>query len=536
VAEQTPETPRPRDDGLWDVAAIASIADGAMLGVEAGETKLLLLRSGGTVSAVSGSCPHAGAPLAEGLRCGERIICPWHKASFDLRSGALVEPPAVDPLPAFPVRIENGRVLVSLEPSPAAATATAIATARDDRCFVIIGAGAAGQSAAQTLREDGFQGRLVLVSREPELPYDRTVLSKYKLSGQPGAEKTPLQDAAFYERHRITRMTATVAEVDAPAAMIRFADGTALAYDAALLATGGTPHAPNFPGADLEGVFLLRTPGDADAILARAEDGRRAVIIGGGFIAMEAAASLRERGMDVTVVMPEATPFEKQVGPMIGAVFARLHAQKGVVLRTRQTVAGLDGDETGSIAAVRLANGERLPAGLVVVGSGIRPATDILRGVALRPDGGVPVDRFLRAAPKLFAAGDVAAFPLQGEGSLTRVEHWRVAQQQGRTAARNMLERDMPFDAVPYFWTIHFLKRLDYVGHAEEWDTVIVDGDLQKPEFIALYVKAGRVDAVIGWDRDQDIARTICLFEHRREWQADAFLAALAEGRSGQTG
>jgi NADPH-dependent 2,4-dienoyl-CoA reductase/sulfur reductase-like enzyme/nitrite reductase/ring-hydroxylating ferredoxin subunit len=503
-----------------------------MLGVEAGETKLLLLRSGMAVSAVSGTCPHAGAPLAAGVRCGERIICPWHKASFDLRSGALVEPPAVDPLPCFPVRIEDGRVLVSLQPGPAAA----IEAADEDRCFVIIGAGAAGQSAAQTLREDGFGGHLVLVSEEPDLPYDRTVLSKYRLSGESGAEKTPLQDAAFYERHRITRMTARVAAVDAPAATLRFENGTALAYDAALLATGGTPNAPNFPGADLGGVCLLRRPGDADAILARAKEGHSAVIIGGGFIAMEAAASLRERGLAVTVVMPEATPFEKQVGPMIGAVFARLHAQKGVVLRTRQTVAGLDGDAEGGVAAVRLANGERLPADLVVVGSGIRPATEMLRGVTLRPDGGVPVDRFLRAADKLFAAGDVAAFPLHGEGSLTRLEHWRVAQQQGRTAARNMLERDIPFDAVPYFWTIHFLKRLDYVGHAEAWDTVIVEGDLQKPEFIALYVKAGRVDAVVGWDRDQDIARTICLFEQRREWQADAFLAALAEGRSGQTG
>ena len=531
MAERTPETARQRGDGLWDLGAVAAIKDGGMLAVAAGEKKLLLLRSGALVSAVGGTCPHAGAPLAEGVRCGERIICPWHKASFDLRSGALVEPPAVDPLPAFPVRIESGRVVVSLEPHPA----PAIAAGRDERCFVIIGAGAAGQSAAQTLRDDGFAGRLVLVSEEPDLPYDRTVLSKYRLSGEPGAEKTPLQDAAFYERHRVTRMTATVTAVDAPAAAIQFENNTSLVYDAALLATGGTPNAPNFDGADLEGVFLLRKPADADAIQDRAQEGRRAVIIGGGFIAMEVAASLRERGLQVTVVMPEATPFEKQVGPMIGAVFARLHAQKGVVLRTRQTVSGLEGDGQGAVAAVRLANGERLPADLVVVGSGIRPATDMLRGVTLRPDGGVPVDRFLRAADRLFAAGDVAAFPLHAEGSLIRVEHWRVAQQQGRTAARNMLERDIPFDAVPYFWTIHFLKRLDYVGHAEEWDTVIVDGDLQKPEFIALYVKAGRVDAVIGWDRDQDIARTICLFEQRREWQADAFLAALAEGRSDRT-
>jgi NADPH-dependent 2,4-dienoyl-CoA reductase/sulfur reductase-like enzyme len=143
----------------------------------------------------------------------------------------------------------------------------------------------------------------------------------------------------------------------------------------------------------------------------------------------------------------------------------------------------------------------------------------------------VPVDRHLRAADRLFAAGDVAAFPLYGDGAPIRVEHWRVAQQHGRVAALGMLGRETVFDAAPYFWTIHFLKRLDYVGHATEWDDIIVEGDLQKPEFIALYVKAGRVDAVIGWDRDQDMARVIGLFEERREWQADALLAALAEGR-----
>jgi NADPH-dependent 2,4-dienoyl-CoA reductase/sulfur reductase-like enzyme len=244
---------------------------------------------------------------------------------------------------------------------------------------------------------------------------------------------------------------------------------------------------------------------------------------------MEVAASLRERGLEVTVVMPESTPFEGPLGPMIGAVFARLHEKQGVVLRPGETVAAFAGD--GAVKAVRLASGESLPADLVVIGSGIRPATDMLRGVTLQEDGGVLVDRNLRAADKLFAAGDVAVFPLYGDGAPVRVEHWRVAQQHGRHAALGMLGREAPFQSVPYFWTTHFLKRLDYVGHATEWDDVIIEGDLRKPEFIALYVKAGRVDAVIGWDRDQDMARAICLFEERREWQADALLAALAEAR-----
>jgi NADPH-dependent 2,4-dienoyl-CoA reductase/sulfur reductase-like enzyme/nitrite reductase/ring-hydroxylating ferredoxin subunit len=496
-----------------------------MAGITIGEQTLLLVRSGDEILAFDGSCPHAGAPLAEGVRCGSRVICPWHKASFDLRSGALVEPPAVDPLRRYPAEIEGGRVLVSLQPIPEAETPTAA----DDRVFVILGAGAAGQAAAQTLRAEGFGGRLVMVSREAELPYDRTVLSKYKLSGEPGGEKTPLQDAAYYERHHIERRHAEIAEVDAPGSIVRFTDGTALAYDAALLALGGTPKAPPLPGIGLGGVFLLRTAADADAIVAAAAAAGRAVVVGGGFIGMEVAASLREQGLAVTVVMPEQTPFDGPLGPMIGAVFARLHEQRGVVIRAGETVAAFEGD--GFVDAVRLTSGESLPADLVVIGGGIRPATGTLRGVTLREDGGVLVDRHLRVAGNLFAAGDLAAFPLYGDGAPIRVEHWRVAQQHGRHAALGMLGREAAFDSVPYFWTIHFLKRLDYVGHAADWDDIIVDGDLGEPAFIALYVESGRVAAVIGWDRDSDIAHVIGLFEERRAWAPEALLAALAERR-----
>ena len=525
MADEAENEPKQRPDGLWDVGAVNSVTNGAMVGVEIGEQKILLSRSGDHICAVAGTCPHAGAPLAEGVRCGDRVICPWHKASFDLRSGALVEPPAVDALPHYPVRIETGRIVVSLQAIPVPEPNTA----SDQRCFVILGAGAAGQSAAQTLREEGFSGRLVMVSQEAELPYDRTVLSKYKLSGKPGAEKSPLQEAGFYTRHRIERSRAEIAEVDAATATVRFADGSSLSYDAALLATGGSPKRPKLPGADLGGVFVLRTAAEADAILAAAEKARRAVVVGAGFVGMEVAASLRERGLEVTVVMPEATPFEKPLGPMIGSVFARLHQKQGIVFRTGQEVAAFEGDD--AVTTVRLASGERLAADLVVIGGGISPATGMLRGVTLREDGGVPVDRHLRAADKLWAAGDVAAFPLYGDGEPIRVEHWRVAQQHGRHAALGMLGREAPYVSVPVFWTIHFLKRLDYVGHAREWDDIVVDGDLQKPEFVALYVKAGRVDAVIGWDRDKDVARAICLFEERREWQAGPLLAALAEGR-----
>lgn len=524
MADTLGAEPRQRADGFWDVGAAADLADDGIFGISIGENKIVLVRSAGRILAWGGTCPHAGAPLAEGVRCGDHILCPWHKASFDLRTGARAEPPAVDSLPGYSVRLESGRILVSQQPLP---EVVGDHRKTDARRFIILGAGAAGQSAAQTLRQAGFGGEVILISREAQLPYDRTVLSKYRLSGERGAEKTPLQDAAFYARHGILRMTEEVAELDVPAATVRFESGASLTYSAALLATGGILKRPDFPGADLGGVFLLRTPADADAIVAASRPGRRAVILGGSFIAMEVAASLREAGLAVTVVMPEATPFEHSLGPVIGAVIGRLHERKGVVLRTRDKVKACEGD--GVVDAVRLESGAYLPADLVVIGSGIRPATDGLRGLPLREDGGVTVDCFLRAGPRLFAAGDLAAFPLFGDGDSIRVEHWRVAQQHGRVAALNMLGRATSFDAVPYFWTIHFLKRLDYVGYTKDWDDIIVDGDLQKPEFIAFYIKDDRVKAVAGWDRDHDMARVICLFEQRRDWQADELLAALAE-------
>ncbi|MBV9117030.1 MAG: FAD-dependent oxidoreductase [Acetobacteraceae bacterium] len=197
-------------------------------------------------------------------------------------------------------------------------------------------------------------------------------------------------------------------------------------------------------------------------------------------------------------------------------MFRRLHERKGVAFRLGQEVAAVEGD--GRVREVVLRDGSRLPADLVVAGLGIAPATDFLRGVERREDGGVTVDARLRAAEALFAAGDIAAFPLRGDGPAVRVEHWRVAEQHGRVAALNMLGREASYDAVPYFWTIHFKKRLDYIGHAAPGDEVVVDGDLERPEFIACYLRDGRVTAVAGWDRDRQMAAAIHLMTERRDW------------------
>jgi NADPH-dependent 2,4-dienoyl-CoA reductase/sulfur reductase-like enzyme/nitrite reductase/ring-hydroxylating ferredoxin subunit len=506
-----------------DVAALTDLADGSMRSIEIEDSKILLIRDGQTVLAVGATCPHAGAPLEQGVRNGDRIVCPWHKATFCIRTGALLEPPAVDDLPKYDVRIDGGRILVSVPADqPGEPTATP-----DQRTFVIVGAGAAGALAAQTLRETGFGGRIVMLDRHNRVPYDRTVLSKYFLSGEPNAEKSPLQSQAFYKQHGIERRTAEVASLDATEKRIECIDGTTLNYDVALVATGAAPSLPKLAGAHLDNVFLLRSREDADAILAQAERSDRAVVLGASFIGMEVAASLRERGLEVTVVGHETAPFEKQLGAQIGVAFVGLHRKRGVTFRLGHEIHALEGD--GVVQSVVLADGERIAADLVVIGFGVRPVTNYIHGVPVNEDGSVSVDATLKAADGLYAAGDIARFPVQVDGTPIRVEHWRVAQQHGRIAALNMAGRQARYDAVPVFWTIQYMKRLDYIGHATEWDEIIVHGDLEKPEFLAYYVKDGQVIAAAGLDRDQDTAALIELFSERRRWTPAALGATPAE-------
>jgi apoptosis-inducing factor 3 len=496
-----------------EVISLDAIEVEQMRAVEIEGQSVLLVRDGESVHALGATCPHAGGPLVEGVRCGDRIVCPWHKATFSLRTGAVLEPPAVDPLPRHQVRIANGRVLVTL-----AEVTRQEAASGDDRCFIIVGAGAAGAVAAQTLREAGFGGRVLMLDCDNRVPYDRTILSKYVLSGEKGGEKSPLQSQSFYRDQRIERITAEVSAIDAKARSITCTDGRVFRYDAALLATGGVPKRTDIPGADLGNVFLLRSRAEAEAILAQAERSARAVILGSSFIGMEVAASLRERGLDVTVIGREAVPFEKQLGREVGAVFIGLHAKRGVVLRTASRVAALEGGP--DVHAVRLESGERIPADFVVVGFGVAPATAYAETLPRGEDGSLVVDAGLRVADGLYAAGDIARFPLHGDGVPIRVEHWRVAEQHGRVAALNMLGRGVSYDAVPVFWTIQYLKRLDYVGHASEWNEIVMHGDPDKPEFLAYYVKDGHVAAAVGLDRDRDMAALIELFTRRRQWGA----------------
>ena len=489
---------------------------------------VLLARHEGQVRAFAAHCPHYGAPLEKGRLVRGRIVCPWHHACFRVQNGHLCEPPALDDLPAFAVRETKGRIWVKVPATPPARPADADADAEstptaevggvsplppgadakaDTRTFVIIGGGAAGQFAAQTLRREGFAGRLVLVSADEAAPYDRTKLSKAYLAGKAGKKALPLRTDAFYKRLNIELLTNTRATgLDVAQQEIELGEQSALRYDRLLLAPGGTPNRlPGLPGHDLRNVLTLRTQTDADALLEATAGARKIVIIGAGFIGMEAAGSLAAEGREVTVVAREKVPFARVLGPEIGLMFRQLHEEKGVRFATGAEVTGLVGD-AGRVAAVQLKAGRQLPADVVVLGVGVRPATDFLReALRLDKDGGIVVDEYLQAAENVFVAGDVARFPLAGGGQPTRIEHWRLAQQHGRTAALNMLGRQEKFTPVPFFWTQQYGKSLRYAGHAGQWDDIRYLGDVAKQDFLAFYVLDKKVIAVAGMGRDADM-------------------------------
>lgn len=497
------------------VARTNDLENGAMKQVSVGETDVLLANLDGKFYAVGAKCTHYGAPLAQGTISEGKVICPWHHACFEVKEGKQLEPPGLDSLPRFEVREEGGDVFVSV-PDDAAESRTRSASSLgegDGRTFVILGGGVAGANAAETLRQEGFGGRLVMISKESYLPYDRTKLSK----GPSAAEDPPsleLRSADFYDERDIERLEAEVTKVDADAKTLTFGGGETMEYDALLVATGGVPNSLGLEGEDAENVYKLRSLDDARAILSKAQEGQKAVVVGSGYIGLELASSLQDMGVDVTVVAPEEVPLAKILGPEVGGLFRRRHDEKGTHFKLESKLSSFEGN--GTVSGVTLEGGETLEADFVVLGIGVSPATDILEGVPIDDDGGVMADAHLRVADGLYVAGDIASYPDPVSGKRVRIEHWRLAAQHGRVAAKNMLGQDEPYGSVPYFWTGQVDLKLRYVGHAESWDEVIIDGDVDAAEFIAYYVEGGEIRAAAGAGRDKEMTALHHLMRQRK--------------------
>jgi NADPH-dependent 2,4-dienoyl-CoA reductase/sulfur reductase-like enzyme/nitrite reductase/ring-hydroxylating ferredoxin subunit len=517
------------------VAQLSQLREDRAQRVVVDDEKILLVRDGDTVRAYSADCPHAGGPLEQGALCRGRIVCPWHKGTFDASTGQVLEPPPLVPLERYAVIVDGDDVLVTPDKLP---NETELARTQEPH-FAVIGAGAAGAAACAALRESGFSGHITLIGDEPHAPYDRTSLSKFVPSAEMApADVPPLLAHDWFEQHGVERIVAKVVRLDVPKRTVHLEPGGALAYDTALLATGSVPKVPSIPGCELGGVYVLRNLDDASAIVdalgdgptdelaidaasAAATNSRQVAILGGSFIGLETAAALRKRGVEVTVISPDKVPFAKQFGERVGAMFRALHESNGVRFHLEAKVASLEGEE-GSVHEVMLESGEHIAADVVLLGTGVTPATGFIEGLPLQKDGGVIVNAGMQAAPGLYAAGDIAVFPLRENEEPLRIEHWRVAQQHARIAAQNMCGARNRYNGVPFFWTYHFGKTFEYLGHAGDWDELVVDGDLNSYEFAALYVKDDEVQAVLACERDAQTAQLIDAMRQGPLTRADA--------------
>lgn len=497
-----------------------SLVDGSMRKVEIGGQDVLLSRVGEEVFATSAYCTHYGAPLEDGVLNGPRLVCPWHHAVFDVRDGHHIEPPACSPLCSFETRVEDGIIHVSLARGAARKTSAALQEEKgaDRRCFAIIGAGAAGAEAAMELRRLGFKGRIALIGAEARLPYDRTLLSKELLMGVAPPTSVELQSKAFWHDLRVDLMLGReVAGVHADRRSLVFDDGEELVYDACLVATGARPKTLPVEGANLPGVATLRSRDDLETILRSVEhvpaDMLKVAVVGCSFIALECAAALAVRDLDVTVIAPEDVPFAPLFGERVGRWLRSLHEAEGVRFALGRQVAAFKGDDR--LEAVELDDRSEVACDLAIVGIGVRPATDLFHGIEREPDDGVRVGSDMRLKEGLWAAGDIARFPLpRGEGA-ARIEHWRLAAEQGRVAARSMLDLEARYEGAPFFWSAQHVA-LYYVGHSERSSEVIFDGAPEDGAFIAYYVEGGRIAAALGVERNAEMAAIQELMrEHR---------------------
>jgi len=469
---------------------------GNMLLGHVGDEEVLLVRSGSEIFAIDAHCSHYHGPLADGVIDGEHVRCPWHHACFDLRTGEATHAPAFNALSVWKVERDGERIVVREKREQPKPRIKGVVDAPSR--IVIVGGGAAGFAAAEMLRRQQYRGGIVMLSAEAAAPVDRPNLSKDYLAGSAPEDWLPLRPDDFYREAKIDlRLGVEVAAIDTKAKQVLLAGGEAVAYDRLLLATGAEPvHLP-IPGSDQAHVHLLRSLNDCRAIIASAKDARRAVVIGASFIGLEVAAALRARDIEVHVVGLEQRPMERVLGAEMGDFVRALHEEHGVIFHLGDTVNAIEGKRA------TLKSGGVIEADLVVIGVGVRPRLALAEKAGLATDRGVKVDAYLETSiPGIYAAGDIARWPDKHSGEAIRVEHWVVAERQGQTAARNMLGQRETFDAVPFFWSQHYDVPINYVGHAEKWDEIAIDGDIGTKDCLVRYKSGGRVLAIASIYRD----------------------------------
>ncbi len=491
--------------------AVQELADGAIIRGRVGSEEALLVRRGEDYFAIGAACTHYHAQLANGLIVGDTVRCPMHHACFSLRTGEALCAPALDPIAAWRVERVLDKIIVreKLSPPNRSIGSVVAPSTKTPTSVVVVGGGAAGLAAADMIRREGYSGPLTMVSADDTPPYDRPNISKDFLMGTASEEWMPLRDAQYYADRQIELMlNERVTSIDSVQRVVRLANGRQITYGALLLATGADPVRLAIPATAGARTFYLRSFADCRAIIAAAESAKAAVVVGASFIGLEVAASLRARGIEVHVVGLERIPLERVLGPDVGTLVRDLHEAHGVTFHLGTSVARIDGKR------VTLDDGTTLQSDFTVLGVGVKPAIALAEQAGLAVDRGISVNEYLEtSAPGVFAAGDIARWPDPHTGDRIRVEHWVVAQRQGQVAARNILGLREPFAVVPFFWSQHYDVVINYVGHAENFDSTVVDGALRSHDCTVTYRRGERTLAVATISRDLQSLRAECALE-----------------------
>lgn len=489
----------PENPDLTMGISLETVPDGGNVVGKVGDEDVLLARRGDRFFAIGAFCTHYHGPLADGLIVGDHVRCPWHHACFDLMTGEALRAPALDPIACWNVTTGNGKVFVREKKAPVFSRPSI----KLPSSIIIIGGGAAGMAAAEMLRRKGYSGPLRIISMDSAAPCDRPNLSKDFLAGNAPDEWIPLRPSEWFAEQKIELILGVqVTELDTKSKTIRTESGQSYEYDALLLATGADPRQVSVEGADPSRVFYLRSFADSKEIIRAAGNSSRVVVVGASFIGLEVAASLRARGLSVDVVAPESVPMEKVIGSELGKFVQTLHESHGVRFHLGRTITRMQDTQ------VRLNDGATLEADFLVLGVGVAPSAELAQRAGLAMDRGILVNEYLEtSAPGVYAAGDAARWPDPHSGERIRVEHWVVAERQGQTAAKNMIGIRERFDAVPFFWSQHYDVAINYVGHAENWDSISLDGDPKQGDCAATFMYRGKKAAFVTIGRDLESLR-----------------------------
>ncbi|XP_076027478.1 apoptosis-inducing factor 3-like [Genypterus blacodes] len=488
----------------------SDLSDGQMKEVTVGEQEVLLVRVQGRYSAVGSKCSHYNAPLVKGALVGDRLRCPFHGACFSVRTGDIEEFPGLDSLPTYKVRVEEGNVFVSIKKHALKVTRRVrqMCTVAPDstHTVLLIGGGPAALVCAETLRQNCYRGRIVMVTKDALPPFDKPKLSK---AMHLDSSDVLLRSADFFQQFGIEVWTQKeVVCVNPGAKEVKLSDGTSQCYDQLLVSTGCRARPLSCPGWDLQGVQLLQTQQDAQHI-SRSCQGRNAVIVGASFIGMEVASYLSDRAARVAVVGTAAHPYERTLGPEIGQMTMQMLEERNVRFYMNDRVTELRG-ENGEVKAVVLQSGAVLEADVVIVGVGVIPNSDFLAGSQVAVDQkAVIVDEFMRTnVPDVFAAGDVTSFPLAIRGGQrVNIGHWQMSQAHGRVAALNMLNKPTKLQSVPFFWTVLLGKSIRYTGYGAGYTEIIFKGSVADRKFLAFYLRDEAVVAAASLMFDPAVAR-----------------------------